>query len=181
VIGIGRLIDRTEPTVPLTTHRAFTFAEDNVFGALAAGSEQVARIDQYMEAHGIPVYYGLYSPSHIPLNGTVPRLLTVPEDTTIEVGYRVLSAGDVHAILTALPAGRSPSFAELVVTPPATNDSYRAHGWRIERFVADEMLSCREGRLFEDSQDQSLSALLYGRTAPIAAAVVTTIDLPAGS
>ena len=60
------------------------------------------------------------------------------------------------------------------------SDSFGTHGWRIEAFVADELLRCRQGRLFEDAQDTVLSGLLYGRTAPIAAAILVTIDLPGG-
>lgn len=182
LIGIGRLVDRTEPLIPLSTQRAFAFTEDCVFGALTAGSEQAARIDQYMQARGLPVYYSLYNPSRMPFSGMVPRLATEPEDTTIETGCRILAASDVHAMLATLPVGKSPSFAELIVSPrPDLGDCHSAHGYRLETFVADEVLRCRQGRLFEDSQDQDLRSLLYGRTAPIAAAVVVTIDLPDGS
>lgn len=38
-------------------------------------------------------------------------------------------------------------------------------------------MRCREGRLFEDAQDEILAGFLYRRSAPIAAAVVVTIDL----
>jgi hypothetical protein len=148
---------------------------------LTAGREQVAHIEQYVLERGLPVYYMLYNPSQVPCSGMVPRLVTEPEDTLIEVGCRILASGDVHAKLTTLPVGRPPSFAELVVPPPpGANDRYASHGWRLQMFVADEVLRCRQGRLFEDTQDENLRALLYGRTAPIAAAVVVTIDLPDG-
>ena len=50
-------------------------------------------------------------------------------------------------------------------------------GWRLERFVADEVLRCREGRLFDDTTDPNLRALFYARSAPITAAIVMTVDI----
>ena len=90
-----------------------------------------------------------------------------------------MSAGDVHAAIAYLPDGRTPRFSE-VITSESLNvaDEFGTHGWRIETFVADELLRCRQGRLFENAQDTVLSRLLYGRTAPIAAAILVTIDLP---
>jgi hypothetical protein len=179
-IGIGRLVDRIEPVVPLSTQRAFNFSEACVYGAMTARSEQVQRIEQYMDEHNIPVYYGLYNPPRIPFAGVVPLLVSEPEDGSVELGCRIITAADAHAVLAALPMGRPPTFIELVApSRPPDSDRYAAHGWRLEAFVADEVLRCRQGRVFEDAQDQDLSTLLYRRSAPIAAAVVVSIDLPA--
>jgi hypothetical protein len=52
------------------------------------------------------------------------------------------------------------------------------HGWRLEAFIADEVMRCREGRLFERPDDSDLYELLYERTAPIASLIQIGIDLP---
>jgi hypothetical protein len=52
-------------------------------------------------------------------------------------------------------------------------------GWRLERFVADEVLRCRQGTIFDDSSDPNLYGLLYRRSAPISAAIAITIDFGA--
>jgi hypothetical protein len=75
-IGVGRLVDRIEATVPLTKQRAFGFKETSVYGALLAGSEQVQHIDSYMETRQIPVYYGLYNPPNLPFSGRYPATST---------------------------------------------------------------------------------------------------------
>ena len=64
-----------------------------------------------------------------------------------------------------------------ILAPAATYD-YAPHGWRLETFIADEVLRCYEGRLFEKSDDADLFALLYGRDAPIASMIMISIDLP---
>jgi hypothetical protein len=72
-----------------------------------------------------------------------------------------------------------PTFRELAVArQPEPSDRYGVHGWRLEAFVANEVLRCRQGRIFEEAQHPDLRALLYDRTAPIAAAIAITLDLP---
>jgi hypothetical protein len=179
LVGIGRLIDKQEPIMSLTAQRTFTFSNTSIYGALTAGSKQVKRIQDYMQTHNMPVYYSLYNPPQIPFKGKVPLLASERRVRTIKLGCRVLTAAEVHAVLNSMPTSRAPSFSKLVsAIRPSAKDAYAAHGWRLETFVADEVLRCREGRPFEAAQDEDLDRLLYRRDAPIAAAVVITIDLP---
>jgi hypothetical protein len=179
MIGIGRLIDRTDPLLTLTVPRNFMFTGDCVYGAVTAGSEQVKRIDEYQRQHQLPVYYNLYNPPDVPFYGVVPRLLTDDVDKTPNLGCRILTSTQAHSALSNLPFGKTPSFSELSTNPPSgVAEQYANHGWRLETFIADEVLQCREGQVFTDRQDSRLQALLSGRTAPIASAIVMTIDLP---
>jgi hypothetical protein len=177
-IGIGRLADRTDPTVPLSRQRAFSFDKSCVYAATSAGHPQVERVDQYMATTNIPVYYGLYNPTAVPLTA----LLYPPVDGVVslgpnDLGCRVIPAEDVHAVLSTLAEGQRPSFGALSGEQLFDEgDARSAAGWRLERFVADEVLRCRRGRIFDDLQDPRLRALLYEREAPIAAAITITID-----
>jgi hypothetical protein len=181
-IGIGRLIDRTDKIVPLFKQRNFSFTPECVYGALTSGSEQVRHIDDYVEARDIPVYYAFYNPPSVPSAGLHPQTRRAgTAEGDIEVGCRVLSREEVNAALADLPVGSAPSFS--AVRNEARKSAFDPHaqsGWRLESFIADEVMRCREGRLFEDAQDETLASLLYRRSAPIAAAVVVTIDLTDG-
>ncbi len=178
-IGIGRLVDRTDKTMPLFKQRKFTFTEKCVYGAMSSGSEQVQRIDEYVDQRGIPVYYALYNPPSLPSSGLHPASGGIKSLEENQVGCRVLKREEVNDILDELPVGTTPSFGEMQNPGRKTSfDPYAVHGWRLETFIADEVMRCREGRLFEDTQDETLANLLYRRTAPIAAAIVMTVDLP---
>lgn len=178
-IGIGRLVDRTDKAKPLFIQRNFSFSDKCVYGALSAGSEQVQRIDDYVDARDIPVYYALYNPPKVPASGLHPPITGYTPLDENEVGCRVLKRDEIHGVLDDLPAGSTPSFGEMQNSKRKTTfDPFAAHGWRLETFVADEVMRCREGRLFEDAQDDVLASLLYRRSAPITAAVVMTVDLP---
>lgn len=72
MIGIDRLGDRTDRTVPLGSQRGFSFTEECVYGAMHAGAEQVERIDQYAQEKGIAVFYAFYNPVQLPFNALYP-------------------------------------------------------------------------------------------------------------
>ena len=171
-IGIGRIVDRIEPIVSLSTQRQFSFDANSVYGALRAKHSQVERIDRYVAERQMPVFYGLYNPSTLPLTAIYPPLngpVTAPAN---DVGCRIITSEKVHAAL-----GHLDDYAALAVKDLVGPDAPASTmGWRLENFIADEVLRCRQGRLFADAQDPNLSYLLYRRSAPITAAVNITID-----
>jgi len=178
-IGIGRLIDRTDRMIPLFKQRRFSFTNECVYGAMSSGSKQVQRIDDYVGERGIPVYYALYNPPSLPSSGLHPETGGINPLEDNVVGCRVLKREEVNEILADMPVGATPSFAAMANPKRKSRfDPFAVHGWRLETFVADEVMRCREGRLFEDAQDEILASLLYRRSAPITAAIVMTIDLP---
>jgi hypothetical protein len=53
----------------------------------------------------------------------------------------------------------------------------RASGWRLEYFMADLVMKCRQGRAFESmQQEDDIFALFNRRSGPIAAAISVTIE-----
>jgi hypothetical protein len=181
-IGIGRLVDRTEDIPTRVNARCFQFNDECVYGAMAASSSQVKLIDEYVIKHKIPVCYSLYNPPTMPFEGTTPRSVSGNQAVgDNQLGCRVLTSHEVHAALAQLPVGRTPRFIEMIRQASATNVAhpYDKHGWRLETYVADEVMRCREGRLFERADDADLYTLLYERTAPIASLIQISIDLPA--
>ncbi len=178
IIGIGRLADRTDRTIPLSNQRIFSFDDGCVYAAIHAGSEQVAHISQYMFQCDIPVYYGLYNPTSLPFKACYP-----PSDGLVSfefnrLGCRIIPANHVHSVLSQLVDGKAPTVSDL--TYPSQfdpGDPESRSGWRLEKFIADEVLRCRQGKLFDGTEDPNLIALLYERSAPISAAITITIDI----
>lgn len=178
IIGIGRLGDRTDRIVPLGSQRAFSFTDTCVYGAMHAAAEQVTRIDNYALEKGIPVFYAFYNPVQLPYSALYPAACGQGAGPPNTLGCRVQSAADVHRKLEGLPSGQAPSLASLRLPSPTTvQDAFAASGWRLENFVADEVLRCRQGALFTGSDDTNLEALFYARSAPITAAIAITIDI----
>ena len=181
-IGIGRLGDRTDPLIPLSTQRAFSFENACVYGAMRAGSPQISRIDSYVREKGIPVYYGLYNPLRLPHSSIYPAPVGADAALKNDIGCRIIGAPLVHNALASTHMGSAPSYEDVLQPAPLDNDDPSSrNGWRLERFVADEVLRCRQGALFNDDLDPNLRALFYERSAPITAAISITIDLGADS
>jgi hypothetical protein len=176
-IGIGRLVDRTDPQVSIALQRRFRFEGQSTYAAMSAGHDQVQRIERYEESRDIPVYYGFYNPLAVPYDADYPASNGCPPEAMNNIGMRVLTARTVRAALASLNVGSAPTFDRLTTSQVDPNDVESSHGWRIESFVADEVLRCRQGRRFDSVVDERLSGLLYRRSAPIAAAITMTIDV----
>lgn len=176
-IGVGRLGDRTDPEFPMSRQRAFSFDDTSQYGAMSAGSDQVARIEDYVSQRRIPVFYALYNPRQIPCRGEYPALNGGRCDAPNDVGCRVQTMAHVHGHLSELSTGQHPTFGGL--NEPANLDAEAggSAGWRLEDFVADEVLRCRQGALFDGSADENLEYLFYRRSAPIQAAIAITIEV----
>ena len=182
VIGIGRLGDRIDPELPLTHQRLFGFEETSEYGAMSADSEQVHRIEQYVAARDIPVFYAFYNPLQLPSRSSYPRLNGERSDGPNNLGCRVQTMEQVHTRLETLAPGKSPTFGglsgfESEAPRPAGDDPFAGAGWRLENFVADEVLRCRQGALFDAATNPDLRSLFYERTAPIAAAIAINIEV----
>jgi hypothetical protein len=177
VIGIGRLFDKLEDSVALFPQRTFRFKSECKYKMLVAGSEQIERIDAYAESRKIDVYYGLYNPMTMPFTGKYPWSDSIPLPTTNTVGCRIIPSKDVHDVLAKKKDGQAPTYAEFSFPKYNKADGVSAHGWRLEHFIADEVMACRHGRLFTQNFDDDMRALLYGRTGPISSAIAITIDL----
>jgi hypothetical protein len=130
-----------------------------------------------MADRNIPVYYGFYNPMALPLTALYPPIDGLVTCRSNDLGCRVMPAVDVHVILDRLAPGQPPSLDNLSTARPFDeHDAASIVGWRLERFIANEVLRCRQGWIFDDLRDPNLRALLYERTAPIAAAITITID-----
>ena len=177
-IGIGRLGDQTDRQYPLIKPRKFSFTEECVFGAMASGSHQVHNIDNYEQEHDIPVHYAFYCPVDVPYECEYPSSGANGQKLDNNLGCRIQAAQNVHNSLTKVVAGKPPSLAELADASICTeSNKHSKFGWRLEDFVANEVLSCREGKLFDGTDDANLERLFYARSAPISSAISITIDI----
>jgi hypothetical protein len=55
------------------------------------------------------------------------------------------------------------------------------YGWRLEDFIAGELLDCREGAISESVSQPSIDALFNRRSGPIAAAIAISVEAPHGT
>jgi hypothetical protein len=178
MIGMARLGERDAHAPSMLTRRRFDFDESCRYGALISADEQHHAIADHVVRYGIPVYYLFYNPPVAPLTIELPLVANAMQEDDPPLGVRVIPCAPVFAVLDAGGGGYKPSLGDtrdLLSGHPHGADPY---GWRLEHFMADLLLGCREGRQFGDADREALDALFYRRSGPIAATIAITIEVP---
>ncbi len=170
--GMNAFIRREGSQAVGALHRQFAFGETCTYGAIHAGSDQIASIGQLNRDFGKAVYYLFYNPHVIPLSISYPLLARIRVDQAV-VGCRVFDADQVHLALSGLSEGESPTFA-MVSRAGVGSD------WPLEIWAADLLLTCQVGQQFDDARDAQVRYFLERRSGPIGAALAASITLPDG-
>jgi hypothetical protein len=170
--GFARLAD-PDATPPLYVKTKFTFDETCRYEALMTGDEQFKAIEQWTKSRRVPVYYQFYNPAHLPWNQTYPLRPESRRIRDFSMATRIVPAGDVMALLKGKPKNYSPSVLDL-----SLGDSESAFGWRLEYFVADLLVRCKEGYVFQDVGESEIFSLFNRRTGAIAAAIGFSLEMP---
>jgi hypothetical protein len=168
--GMNAFLGRDGQQATASLHRAFSFNESCIYGAIHAGAGQIELIDKLNQDFGKAVYYLLYNPHEMPFTVNYPLTHRIKVDQ-IPVGCRVLDAGELHSALAGLNDGASPTFGMVQQASKASN-------WPLETWAADLLLTCKVGQQFDDSSEDRVRYFLERRSGPIGAALATSITLP---
>ena len=174
-IGFARLADPEDLAHSLGLDADFDFTSDARYGALHAESDQIRAIAAYEEQHHTPVYYHFYNPWRLPFTQHVPIERYTTPSGALEMGVRVVPSALIHDALNGCNKGYSPTVSDVAAS--GAPDTY---GWRLEEFIASELLECREGARFDSLNRPSIRDLFYRRSGPIAAAIAITVEAPPG-
>jgi hypothetical protein len=172
-IGFARLADPEDRTLSIGFDTEFRFTDESRYGAIRQSSDQVAAIADYEKEVGLKVYYQLYNPWLVPFVQRIPLIGYYAEnDGAPDLGVRIVPASLLRTRL-GVDSRPSPVLSDLAAIPPLP-----AYGWRLEDFVCDELLACREGDRFGSIGDAPIQQLFNRRSGAIAAAIAITIEVP---
>jgi len=124
----------------------------------------------------------LYNPLALPVAVTMPVQAGQPEaDQPCEIGCRIIEATALDRAMSVMQKAKddSPSLSDLMLAF-ADMDEGSGWRWRLEHFIVNLILGCKEGYIGSDdpTSDRGLLRVFGGRTAPISAAIAITIDAP---
>lgn len=171
-IGFARLADPEDERLSIAFDAEFGYTEASRYQALQRDSEQAQAIDAYEKEVKLSVYYQLYNTWSLPYIQRIPLNGYTPPAGAPALGVRVIPSALVHATMSGL-SERSPAVRDL-----ADLSELPSYGWRLEDFICDELLACREGDDFASSGDDRISNLFFRRSGPIAAAIAIRIEAP---
>ena len=172
-VGFARLADPEALKQSVAVQAEFHFDDSCRYHALSANSDQVRSIAEYEKQNETPIYYQFYNPWRIPFTQRIPLSQFGRPPGTLDLGTKIIPARDVHKMLVGCVAGRRPTLADVHNLCP--DDPY---GWALEHFVADLLLGCVEGSIFENISEQRIQNLFYRRSGPISAAIAISIEAP---
>lgn len=174
-IGFGNLLPSAAPLPPVARAHTFPFTDRSKYQALKVDDEQYKAIAEYEKQREFPVHYLFYNPWTVPISYSYPISATrLKLGRKGNGGCRVLPARALRAALSGKSKGYSPTFDD--VTGLVGKSKTHMHGWRVEHFVTNLLMKCKEGQLFEGLEQDNVFALFNRRSGPIAAAVAVTVE-----
>jgi hypothetical protein len=171
-IGFARLMP-AKSAVSFSTPTSFRFEPSSKYQALRAGDHQAKAIAEFEQHKGIPIHYLFYNPWNIPAQMNLP-LTGVPKLSGAgNAGARVVPAADIRGLLAGKATNYSPSFKEI---EGLVGHGKHLAGWRLDYFVADLVMGCKQGMLLDEGDLENMNALFFSRSGPISAAIAIGID-----
>lgn len=181
IVGFSRLLPAEQEYKSAVKARTFSFQDTSRYRALEFEGKQYEAILGYEKETTVPVHYLLYNPLQLPLLVTYPVEAgnSRYQDSTSRVGARVIAASSLDFKLKqgGLLPSDNPAFRQIFETA----SSEQSPPWSLEYFIADLVLSCKEGHVagVNPMEDEALFTVFNRRSGPISAALSITIDAPA--
>jgi hypothetical protein len=175
--GFGRLYEKDELYKDIIKPRTVNFTEASKYSAISVKDEQWEAIKEYEKETTIPVHYLFYNPCRVPHSIEMPLTADI-NYTSFSVGARVLPADILFKKYDSENKGYSPNYGELKYTLDVPfNEVANEGGWRLEDFIADQLITCKEGYIVKDEEDINLFRVFNRRSGPIASAFSITFDM----
>lgn len=176
-MGMGRLLVTESEHKYIVKSRIAKFEERSKYKAFKKDSEQQKAMSSFQEKFDIHMYYLFYNPMILPYSIESP-LRNRPILTDNKIGCRVIRKNYLDEALKIHPTKHIPSYGDIkyMLEGDHFNEEHTA-GWRLEYFVADLMLECKEGLIDDSPNFETLYELLSRKSSPIAASLAITIDL----
>lgn len=173
-IGFGGLLPSPGSSKSLSLAHSFNFKETSKYKALKVADDQYKAIESYEAKNKLDVHYLLYNPWILEASYDYPAIGAVKLGSAGNGGCRVVPASTLRAGLAAKSQGYSPSFDDVAKSMSITAPGQA--GWRLEHFISNLLMKCKEGNLFESLDQENIYALFNRRSGPIAAAVAVTVE-----
>ena len=176
-MGMGRLLETEEEHLESVRAKTIRFEETSKYKAFKKESDQQLAMSYFQQRFEINMYYLFYNPVRIPYTISSP-LEGEPELGENIVGCRVITKNFLDEALDQYNKNYIPSYGDLKYLLSGTfiNNEHTG-GWRLEYFVVDQMMACKEGFIDDSPNFRTVHELLNQKTSPISAALSITIDL----
>ncbi len=132
----------------------------------------------FQEKFGMKMYYLLYNPLIIPYSIKMPVEIH-PKFGKNEVGCRVIPKPFLDEALSSYPNKHTPSFGDIkyMLSGEFLKNQNDA-GWRLEYFIVDLMMACKEGIIDDSPNFETVLKFLNDKRSPMSSSLSITNDAP---
>lgn len=176
--GLGRLLVSDEEHQEIIAKRQLSFDDKSIYGAFKKDSRQQNAMQHFQQRFSTPMFYMFYNPWNIPHTVTMP-LEEQLEFTNNKIGMRIVPKDYLDSALSEYKKGYSPSFKDLRdrLLGEFTREEFSG-GWRLEYFVSNLMIDCKQGLIDDSPNFDHLVDLMQQKRRPMSAAISITFDSP---
>ena len=175
--GLGRLLVPDEEHMQLIEDKILEFKNNSRYRAFKKNDEQQDAMGHFERRWNTKMYYLFYNPVCIPHRVKMP-MECAPAFGSNVVGCRVVRKDHLDSALDSSKSGYSPSYKDVRDKLPSELDGLDfTAGWRLEVFVSELMLTCREGLVDDSPNFETLLALMNQKVRPISSAISITFDI----
>lgn len=176
-MGMGRLLDTEDEHIEIVRTKTLNFTESSKYKAFKKDSEQQEAMSSFQKRFAINMYYLFYNPVAIPhtINSPLEGEIVLPDNN---VGCRVMTKDLLDDALSIHKKNHTPSYGDIkYMLPTEFANTHNDAGWRLEYFIVDLLMGCKEGLIDDSPNFETLQNLLYQKSSPISAALSITVDL----
>jgi hypothetical protein len=176
--GMGRLLVTEEEHTEIIKPRLLHFTEASKYNAFQKDNDQQQAMKSFQERFGMKMYYLLYNPLIIPYSIKMP-VEVHPKFGKNKIGCRVIPKDFLDEALASYPAKHTPSFGDIkyMLSGEFLNKQHDA-GWRLEYFIVDLMMACKEGIIDDSPNFETVLRFLNDKRSPMSSSLSVTIDSP---
>lgn len=176
--GMGRLLVPNEVHEEIVSPRLLQFKEDSRYTAFKKNDDQQVAMESFGKKFDMKLYYLFYNPLSIPHTAKVP-VEGEPKLGKNKIGCRVVPKQVLDEALSDYPDLHSPSYGDVkyMLSGEFLKPKHDA-GWRLEYFIVDLLLSCKEGVVDDSPNYEKFVNIFNARTRPMASSLSITIDAP---
>lgn len=175
--GMGRVLVTDDEHEEINRTTTIKFSESCRYKALKFGGEQHNAMEEFANLYNAPLFYLFYNPVQFPWRIDSP----VEQSPLIEhnkVGCRILPTSLLNSNNKKVPSTNSPSYSFVKnISKNALEGDDITAGWRIEYFVNELFVACKEGVADNTANFEILNSLLRQKSSPISSAISIAFDM----
>jgi len=175
--GLGRLIVSEEEHSQIIQERLLHYTEASKYQAFSKDDDQQSAMGSFQDLYGMKMYYLLYNPFKIPHQIKMP-LSEHPKLGRNSVGCRVIPKDDLDSALKTFDKQHHPSYGDIkYMLEGDFSKKKHSAGWRLEYFIADLMLQCKEGIIDDSPSFETMLNFMNQKRRPMSSALSITFDM----